>query len=133
MTEVEKRLMLLVGDLDAEAQQTLLAFAEFLAQRGGQALAALPPPARMEAREAVPETPQKLPRPEQETVVGAIKRLRLSFPMLDRRALLNDTANAMSKHALGGAPAASVIDELELVFERHYQRHLEKSQSASEA
>ncbi|MEW6612784.1 MAG: hypothetical protein ACOY5C_08545 [Pseudomonadota bacterium] len=127
MTEVEKRLLLILADLGETEQRSLLDFAEFLASRAG-AVRALPAPRTRE-----PAQPDLLPRPEQETVVGAIKRLRQSYPMLDRRKLLNETSAAMSKHAIGGVKAEIVIDELEEVFARHYTLYCETFYSASDA
>lgn len=127
MTEVEKRLLLILADLGETEQRSLLDFAEFLAGRAGAARS-LPAPRTRE-----PAQPDLLPRPEQETVVGAIKRLRRSYPMLDRRKLLNETSAAMSKHAIGGVKAEIVIDELEEVFARHYTLYCETFYSASDA
>lgn len=127
MTEVEKRLLLILADLGETEQRSLLDFAEFLAGRAG-AVRTLPAPRMRE-----PAQPDLLPRPEQETVVGAIKRLRRSYPMLDRRKLLNETSAAMSKHAIGGVKAEIVIDELEEVFARHYTLYCETFYSTSDA
>lgn len=138
MTEVEKRLLLLLSELREPEQQNLLAFAEFLASRSlGQVPTSdglIPMLAQAVAKKPEqPEPPQQQPRPEQESVVAAIKRLRLTYPMLDRRLLLNDTSNAMAKHAISGVSAEIVIDELEEVFEQHYQRYCERIHKASEA
>jgi len=92
---------------DAQAQ-ALLEYAEFLLERYG----------------AAPTTgdPLDIPRAENETVVAAIKRLRASYPMLDAAKLLNETSALMSDHALRGRDAGAVIDELEQLFRRHYER-----------
>jgi hypothetical protein len=37
--------------------------------------------------------------------------------------MLNDTAAVMSKHAVGGLAAAEAIQELESLFQRHYERY----------
>lgn len=92
---------------DAQAQ-ALLEYAEFLLQRHGAA------PLRAD--------PIDIPRAENETVVAAIKRLRASYPMLDAAKLLNETSALMSEHALRGREAGAVIDELEQLFRRHYER-----------
>ncbi len=91
-------------------RETLLAFADFLAQRATEGAPASP----------VMREPQLLPRPERETVVGAIKRLSRVYDMLNRDALLNETSVLMSAHVLQGRAAAEVIDELENLFARHY-------------
>jgi len=94
---------------DAQAQ-ALLEYAEFLLQRHGAA--------------PVADDPIDIPRTENETVVGAIKRLRASYPMLDVGKLLTETTALMSDHALRGRDAGQVIDELEQLFRRHYERLL---------
>ena len=104
----ERRLIKVFRSLAPTDRETLLAFAEFLAQRPSPSA----PPA--------PAEPQPLPRPAQETVVGAIKRLSATYEMLSREALLNETSALMSAHLLQGRAAAEVIDELESLFARHY-------------
>lgn len=98
-------------------RETLLAFAEFLAARasGTQPMTAEPAP-------VIPE-PRPMPRPANETVIGAIRRLAQSYDMLDRAALLHEAAALMSAHVLEGRPAPEVIDELEALFARHYQAY----------
>ena len=96
--------------LSAERRALLLEFAEFLAQR---AVAAEPPaPAPVPAR-----------RPANETVVKAIQRLTRSYPMLDRRKLLAETARCVEQHVIHGRDAAEVITEIEIIFAQHYERH----------
>ncbi len=97
--------------LAAEERETLLAFAEFLVQRG----AATQPPHRG------PREPIPMPRPATESVVGAIKRLSKTYEMLDRGPMLNETSALMSAHVLQGRPANEVIDDLEALFARHYR------------
>ena len=67
--------------------------------------------------------PQPIPRPESETVVGAIKRLSATFPMLDRAKLLNETSVLVTQHVMRGRDATEVIEELEVLFRRHYEEH----------
>ena len=106
------RLLSLLGRLGEADRATLLAFAEFLAARAaaGGDLAAAPVLGR----------PNLLPRPPGESVVAAIRRLSTSYPMLDRRRLLNLTSSRMTQHILHGRPAPEVIDELEQVFAAEY-------------
>lgn len=107
----EKRLIRLFRDLPEADRGTLLAFAEFLAGRAG-----------IGAEVATPAEPLDLPRPEQESVVKAIKRLTATYPMLDRGKLLHETSGCMTRHLLHGVPAGEAIDELEAVFAAHYRR-----------
>ena len=111
MTPQEKALIGFYRALPPEERRMLEAFAEFLAARSAVA----------PAQEALTE-PVPIPRPEEETVVRAIKRLRATYPMLDPRALLHETSVCLSQHVLQGRPAREVIDELEIVFARHYQK-----------
>lgn len=65
--------------------------------------------------------PRREPRPAEESVALAIRRLTRSYPMLERRRLMGPASALLAQHALQGRAAAEVIDELELVFERHYR------------
>ena len=110
----ERRLLRLCRKLDAESRRSLLAFAEFLAERAGDA--------RALSGDAVVPIPEPVPerRPADESVVAAIKRLRRGYPMLDSGTMLEETSALMAQHVLQGRDAASVIDELEALFEARY-------------
>ncbi|MBK1719302.1 hypothetical protein [Thiocystis violacea] len=111
----ERRLIKCFRRLEAADRETLLAFADFLAQR-----------LRSDPTESVAREPRIQARPEHETVVGAIKRLSQAYDMLERGALLNETSVLMSSHLLQGRAASEVIDELEALFARHYQDYRAK-------
>lgn len=96
--------------LSPEDQASLLKFARFLEQES-------PTP----APEPVPE-PEPIPRPEQESVIKAMRRLSATYHMLDRSKLLNETSALMAQHVMQGRPAVEVIDELEVVFQSHYEK-----------
>ena len=51
----------------------------------------------------------------------AIRRLVRSYPMLDRGRLMGEASRCLAQHALEGRSAAEVIDELEVLFVRHYE------------
>jgi hypothetical protein len=101
------RVMRKLGDAE---QEQLLAFADFLRSR------------QQPETSVVHQEPKILPAKEGETVIGAIKRLRESYAMLDAKEMLNDTSSLMSRHVMGGEAAGTVVVELELMFKRHYQR-----------
>ncbi|HXF66834.1 MAG TPA: hypothetical protein VNK67_09090 [Burkholderiales bacterium] len=104
----EKKLLELFERLAPERQETLIAFAEFLAARAPE--------------QGGLTEPRPIPRPAEETVVMAIRRLTRTYPMLDRRRLMAEASRYMAQHALEGRPAGEVIDELEAVFARHYRK-----------
>lgn len=101
--------MQLFRSLGEEQQRTVAAFMEFLHSRVDKA--SIPKPTE----------PVAIPRPGQESVVKAIKRLRATYPMIDQNKLFNDTSQQMTEHLMHGKPAVDVINELEIIFSRHYQ------------
>lgn len=92
--------------LDEAQQLALMDFAALLATRDDGS-------ARAEIR---PE-----PRPADESVVAAIRRLTRSYPAAERRRLMGPLSMLMAEHALQGRAAVEVIDELEAVFEKHHE------------
>ena len=115
MKTTEKKLLKQFRLLSESQQQTLLQFAEFLAQQADT---------NAEKKE-IPQ-PVLQDRPAEESVVAAIKRLSASYPMLDRDKLFNETSTLMTRHVMQGHEAHAVIDELELIFERHYRNMLDE-------
>lgn len=111
----QRRLLTLYRELGETDRASLLAFAEFLASRGQSAESTSEPPPRHE--------PKEIPRPDQESVVAAIRRLSEAFFMLDRGRMLNETSILMSSHILQGRAAPEVIDDLESLFLRHYETY----------
>jgi len=107
----QRTLLAAFEQLDGAQQDMLLELAAFLMSRNA---VVAPAAAAMTA-------PQPEPRPATESVVVAIRRLSRTYPMLDRRKLMGPTSQLMAQHALQGRAAAEVIDELELMFERHYE------------
>jgi hypothetical protein len=116
--ETEKRLTGILRKLPAAQAGMLLEFAEFLLRRHGAA-----GPEEGETA-GVPEIPApvEIPRPAEETVVKAVKRLRATYPMLDARRLLNQTSELMTQHIVQGREAVEVIEELEILFRTHYEK-----------
>jgi hypothetical protein len=110
----EARLLAIFRALHADDRHALQAYAEFLAVRGGM---------RPTAAEA---TVSAEPAPEGETVVMAIKRLTRTYPMIERRRLIGRTSQLMAEHALQGRAAVEVIAELEVVFEEHFRKTVQR-------
>jgi len=109
----EKYLVKVYKGLCSQDQESLLAFAQFLAER-------------TTTQEESPPTPQErvdIPRPEDESVVAAIKRLSLTYPMVDRSLLLTETSSIMTAHVMHGKTAELAVDELEVLFSKYYQQH----------
>ena len=116
MASAEQQLTELFKQLGASDQATLLDFAAFLACR----TPARPVAVRTEP-EAVPE-PEIIERPAGETVVGALKRLSKSYPMLDKTVMLSATSELVATTIMQGSDPVGVIDELEVIFREHYEQ-----------
>lgn len=109
-----KRLVQLFRSLSAARQQALLDYAEFLAGKENAETAAAPP-----------AEPLAIPRPAEENVVKAIQRLMQTYPMLERNEIFHEASAQMTRHLVHGVAAVEAIDELERIFARQYQRHVE--------
>lgn len=108
-----RELIKINASLNAQQQHMLLTFAQFLATQ----------PIEPVKRE-IP-LPKDIPRVEDESVVKAMKRLSASYFMLDKAPLLNETSALMAQHLIQGKDRKEVIDELELIFKKHYSRLIE--------
>lgn len=100
--------------LPAEQQRQVLDFAAFLLSRQ-----------EPDKTATVPTTPLDIPRPPDETVLQAVKRLRAGYPMLDQAILLHPVSALVTGHVLKGQAASDAIDELENVFRESYQHWLQ--------
>jgi len=109
MPDTEEVLLKKFRQLPEIQQQTLLDYVEFLSQR--YAIKAEP----------VAEHPLDIPRPQKESVVKAVKRLSKTYPMLDTKKLFEKTSSFMMRNLMHGEDSASLIDEMEIFFEEHYQ------------
>ncbi len=108
MTADERRLLKAYRALSEARRTGLLDYAEFLAGR------------EPEPGETLATGPLDIPRPAEESVVKAIKRLRETYPMVDRARILHETSALMTQHLMHKRPAREVIDELEALFRHHY-------------
>ena len=109
MNKKESKLLNIFSDLDENDQSSITSFAEFLLEK-----------AKQDGRLLIVDKPVEIPRPKEERVVAAIKRLSATFPMLKKNSMLNETAALMSEHILKGRKAEDVIDELETLFNVRY-------------
>lgn len=136
LNDREQQLLTQFNGLSNEQQQSVLDFVDFLAARQaaskessennaqatdqsvgkslGQSLLNI-------SEQTDQQTPLAIPRPAEESVVKAIKRLTTTYPMLNPDDLLHQTSDLMSAHIIQGRSAKEVIDELETIFQFAYQ------------
>ena len=115
MSSDEQKLVDLFRKLSAPDQAALLAFAEFLGRRiisEGAEDSTRPSEQSLE--------PLDIPRPNNERVVAAVKRLSRTYPMLSKNKMLGETSTLVTAHIMQGREAAAVIDDLESLFRREY-------------
>lgn len=105
----EAKLIEIYKKLPDTERDKLLSFAEFTA-------------ASCEPREVKIEKPVFVERPEEESVVAGIKRLSDVYHMVDRSKILHETSALMAEHMIQGRAAAEVIDDVEALFERTYEK-----------
>jgi len=117
-SKIQRQLIKLFSRLDKNRQQQLLDFAEFLVEKS--------PQGTVDASE-VAEQPLEIPRPDNESVIAAIKRLSKSYSMINKDDILHETSDLMTSHVLKGRPAEEVIDELEALFVTYYERKYQPS------
>ena len=115
MSSTERRLLDLYRMLGGNDQETLLALAEFLLQRGVSTPVSGPADT-IEIPDPVP-----IPRPAHESVVAGLKRLSKTYPMLSKTEMLNATSELVARHVMQGTEPAQVIDRLEDIFREHYR------------
>lgn len=117
--EQQEKFLRVFESLSAVDKASVNSFAEFLLSRAGSAApaAARTPPAGVE----IPD-PEQIPRPPDERVVAAVKRLSKSYFMLDKSKMLGVTSDLVTQHVLQGREAGEVIDELEQIFADHYRQ-----------
>ena len=123
--EQKDALLSLLEQLPAADLEALTRFAEFLLSRPGGVPAIRAgdsdESASAAAPVAIPE-PELVPRPDDEKVVAAVKRLSKAYYMLDKKQMLGVTSDLVTQHILHGREAAEVIDELERLFEQQYRQ-----------
>ena len=113
MSRNSKSLIDLFESLDAERQASLLDFAEFLYAKGDLPVKEI-------------SSPLDIERPDSETVVGAIKRLKQTYPMIESMAVFSSASELMTEHMVKGRNAVDVIDEMEQIFEEFYSKMLKE-------
>ena len=105
----------LLSQLDEQHQQAVLDYATFLVQQY-----------RIDENRDTDQKPAAIARPEQESVIAGIKRLKKTYPMLDTDIMLDEISTLMGQHILKGRESAEVIDELQSIFEARYAQYLNR-------
>jgi len=109
----------LYESMDEERKLSLSDFADFLYAKAGPVLKEIPPP-------------EDVPRPEQETVVGAVKRLKIKYHMVESMSVFSAASSLMTDHMVKCRDVVEVIDEMEVLFEEAYVKLLDSVESDSE-
>jgi len=115
VASAEQQLTELFRQLTVGDQLTILAFVEFLASRrpaGAVAVSKEP---------VVIPAPEAIERPAEESVVGALKRLAKTYPMLDKTEMLGATSDLVASNIMQGTDPVEVIDQLEDIFRSLYE------------
>ena len=105
--------------MDDNRRKSLSDFADFLYAQAEPVSKEIQPPAN-------------IPRPEQETVVGAIKRLKTTYFMVESMSVFSEASSLMTDHMVKGRDVAEVIDEMEVLFEDAYKKLVQQSSNDSE-
>ena len=111
--KTSKALTELYESLDDERKQSLCDFADFLYARAEPVVKEVPPP-------------EPIPRPEEETVVGAIKRLKSKYHMVESMSVFSRASSLMTDHMVSGRDVVEVIDEMEALFDEAYNNLLKE-------
>lgn len=114
MSKIENALLKSFRQLPPEQQQALTDYADFLCQRYAIEV------------EAVPLVPLDIPRPQEESVVKALRRLAKTYPMLDAKELFEKTSSFMTRNLMHGEDSTLLIDEMEVFFQHNYQEFISK-------
>ncbi|HIO97198.1 MAG TPA: Crp/Fnr family transcriptional regulator [Leucothrix sp.] len=117
----ERQLIKLYQSLAEADRNTVFAFAEFLHSKYSD-----PSEPSNETEELVSKTPLNIPRPEEESVIKAIKRLTNNYPMVDKESILHPISGLMTSHIMQGRDTVEVIDDLEVLFLKEFKSLAEK-------
>ncbi len=113
----ERKLVKAFKALNGSNKESLIAFAEFLVSRSQGEIQ------NADSEDEIATEPLDIPRPEEESVVKAIKRLTANYPMIDKEKILHPISGLMGEHIMQGKKAPEVIDKLESLFENEFKKH----------
>jgi len=112
----EREIIKLYKSLSITDQQAFIAFGEFLQSRKDSL--------EIDGKsndDTIVNEPVEIPRPKEESVIKAIKRLSATYPMVDKENILHPISDLMTSHMISGRSAPEVIDDLQDVFYKEYQ------------
>lgn len=115
MKNRSQELKALISQLGDEHQRAVVDYATFLVQRY-----------KIQIPVETGLKPVAIARPESESVIAAINRLKKTYYMLDTDGLLDETSSLMGQHILHGQEASTVINELQSLFETKYKHYLHR-------
>ena len=116
MNEIKssQSLVELYESMDDERKRSLCDFADFLYAQADPISKEVP-------------VPDDVPRPETETVVGAVKRLKATYHMVESMSVFSAASVLMTDHMVKGRDIVEVIDEMEALFDKSYKELVEAS------
>lgn len=118
----EKQLIRYYSSLNISDKETLLAFAEFLSSRDlNESFDNKDNNNKNINNDVNHIIPLQIERPKNETVIKAIKRLTVTYPMVEKEKLLHSISDLITAHMMQGKKAEIVIDELEGLFFNEYE------------
>ena len=109
----------LYESMDDERKLSLCDFADFLYAKAGPVSKEIP-------------APEDVTRPQEETVVGAVKRLKIKYHMVESMSVFSAASALMTDHMVKGRDVIEVIDEMEILFEEAYDKLLQDNTSQDE-
>ncbi len=101
----------LYAAMDDERKRSLSDYADFLYAQADPINKVIP-------------LPDDSPRPDKETVVGAVKRLKAKYHMIESMKVLSRASELMTDNMVKGRDVAEVIDEMEILFAGAYKKIL---------
>lgn len=94
--------------MDDERKKSLSDFADFLYAQADPVSKVIP-------------QPEANARPGKETVVGAVKRLKAQYFMIESMKVFSAASALMTDHMVKGRDAVEVIDDMEVLFAKAYK------------
>jgi hypothetical protein len=107
-TDNKSKLLAIFETLNEGKQTSLIDYAEFLQSKGDLVSVEV-------------QAPLGIERPSDESVVGAIKRLKQTYPMIESMSVFSAASSLMTEHMINGRDVIEVVDEMQVIFEEAYQ------------